>query len=81
MGEAARQVFGFGQPGFVIVTLVVLGVGSWLGEMVTNAIGKGQISAMIRTGTQIAAILTVISVAWTLLTKFFDFTVARCSNG
>jgi len=74
MGEAAREVFGPGKPGFVIVTLVVLGVGSWLAEMITTAIGKGNISAMIRTGTTIAAILAVIGVAWTLLRKFFDFT-------
>lgn len=56
MAQAAAEVFGPGKPGFVIITLVVFGVGSWLGEMVTNAIGKGNISTIIRTGTQIAAI-------------------------
>lgn len=74
MGEAAKQVFGPGSPGFVIISLVTLGVGSWLAEMITTAIGKGNISAMIRTGTTIAAILSVIAVAWTLLTKFYSFT-------
>jgi len=74
MGEAAKQVFGIGQPGFVIISLVTLGVGSWLGEMITTAVGKGQISAMIRTGTTIAAILSVVAVAWTLLSKFYNFT-------
>jgi uncharacterized membrane protein YdbT with pleckstrin-like domain len=77
MAEAAARAFGPSAPGFVIVLLVVLAVGSWLGEMITSAIGKGQISAMIRTGTLIAAILAVISVAWQLLTKFFDFTVGK----
>jgi uncharacterized membrane protein YdbT with pleckstrin-like domain len=77
MGAAAAQVFGPSKPGFVIVLLVVLAVGSWLGEMITSAIGKGQISAMIRTGTLIAAILAVISVAWQLLAKFFDFTAGK----
>lgn len=74
MAEAARQAFGPSSPGFVIILLVMLGVGSWLAEMITSAIGKGQISAMIRTGTLIAAILSVVSVAWKLLVKFFDFT-------
>lgn len=74
MAAAAAQVFGPSKPGFVIIMLVVLAVGSWLGEMITGAIGKGQISAMIRTGTTISAILAVISVAWQLLNKFFAFT-------
>lgn len=77
MVEAAKQAFGPSSPGFVILLLVMLGVGSWLGEMITSAVGKGQISAMIRTGTTIAAILAVVSVAWQLLTKFFDFTVGK----
>ena len=77
MAEAAREVFGPGKPGFVIVVLVVLAVGSWLGEMITTSVGKGQISAMIRTGTQIAAILAVIAVAWKLLTVFFSFTQGK----
>jgi len=55
----------------------MLGVGSWLAEMITGAIGKGQISGMIKTATTIAAILCVISVAWQLLIKFFDFTVGK----
>lgn len=77
MGAAAAEVFGPSKPGFVIVILVVLAVGSWLGEMITSAIGKGQISAMIRTGTLIAAILALISVAWKLLTIFFSFTQGK----
>jgi uncharacterized membrane protein YdbT with pleckstrin-like domain len=77
MAEAAVRAFGPTSPGFVIVLLVMLGVGSWLGEMITSAVGKGQISAMIRTGTTIAAILAVVSVAWQLLTKFFDFTAGK----
>jgi len=74
MGEVAREVFGPGKPGFVIVTLVTLGVGAWLGEMVMGAINKTQIKAMIQTGTTIAAILAVVGVAWTLLVKFYSFT-------
>lgn len=74
MAEAAVRAFGPSSPGFVIVLLVVLAVGSWLGEMITGAIGKGQFSAMIRTGSLIAAILAVIGVAWQLLSKFFAFT-------
>ena len=74
MGAAASAAFGPSSPGFVIIILVMLGVGSWLAEMITGAIGKGQISGMIRTGTTIAAILAVIKVAWELLKKFFDFT-------
>jgi hypothetical protein len=77
MGAAASAAFGPSSPGFVIVILVMLGVGSWLGEMITSAVGKGQISAMIRTGTTIAAILAVVSVAWKLLTKFFEFTAGK----
>lgn len=77
MGEAARQVFGPSSPGFVIIVLVTLAVGSWLGEMITSAIGKGQISAMIRTGTLIAAILSVVMVAWKLLTIFYNFTQGK----
>lgn len=74
MAEAAARAFGPSSPGFVILLLVMLAVGSWLGEMITSAIGKGQITAMIRTGTTIAAILAVITVAWQLIDKFFKFT-------
>lgn len=77
MGAAASAAFGPSSPGFVIVILVMLGVGSWLAEMITGAVGKGQISAMIKTATTIAAILCVISVAWQLLAKFFDFTAGK----
>jgi len=77
MLEAAKQVFGPSQPGFVIVLLVWLAVGSWLGEMITNSIGKGQISAMIRTGTQISSILVVVALAWKLLNIFFNFTQGK----
>lgn len=77
MAEAAARAFGPSSPGFVIILLVMLAVGSWLGEMITSAIGKGQITAMIRTGTLIAAILSVIAVAWQLLSKFFDFTSGK----
>ncbi|MHB8077403.1 MAG: hypothetical protein ACYDGZ_27150 [Desulfosporosinus fructosivorans] len=74
MAEAATRAFGPSSPGFVIILLVMLAVGSWLGEMITSSIGKGQFSAMIRTGSLIAAILAVITVAWQLLSKFFAFT-------
>ena len=74
MAEAALKVFGPSSPGFVVIALVMLAVGSWLGEMITSAVGKGQITAMIRTGSLIASILLVIGVAWQLLSKFFSFT-------
>ena len=74
MAEAARNVFGFGQPGFVIIVLVMLGVGSWLGEMILGAVNKAQVAGMVRTATTIVAILSVVGVAWQLLKKFFDFT-------
>jgi len=74
MAEAAKQVFGYGQPGFVIITLVMLGVGSWLGELILGAVNKGQVAGMVRTATTIVAILAVVVVAWQLLKKFFDFT-------
>lgn len=77
MMEAAKQVFGPSQPGFIIVLLVTLAVGSWLGEMITTAIGKGQISSMIRTGTQIASILVVVALAWKLLNIFYNFTQGK----
>lgn len=77
MAEAAIRAFGPGSPGFVILLLVMLGVGSWLGEMITTAVGKGQISAMIRTATTIAAILSVVAVAWQLIDKFFKFTSGK----
>ena len=75
MVTAASAAFGPSSPGFVIVILVMLGVGSWLAEMITSAVGKGQISSFIKTATTIAAILCVIKVAWQLLEKFFNFTV------
>jgi len=77
MVQAASAAFGPSSPGFVILVLVMLGVGSWLAEMITGAVGKGQISGMIRTGTTIAAILCVIKVAWQLLAKFFDFAAGK----
>ncbi|MDR3586313.1 MAG: hypothetical protein P4L59_13485 [Desulfosporosinus sp.] len=77
MGAAAVAAFGPSAPGFVIVILVMLGVGSWLAEMITSAVGKGQISAMIRTGSLIAAIIAVVTVAWKLLNLFFNFTQGK----
>ncbi|MDQ7094282.1 hypothetical protein REC12_11845 [Desulfosporosinus sp. PR] len=77
MGAAAAAAFGPSSPGFVIVVLVMLGVGSWLAEMITTSIGKGQISAMIRTGSLIAAIISVVMVAWKLLNLFFNFTQGK----
>lgn len=77
MGDAAREIFGIGKPGFVIIVLVVLAIGSWIAELITTAINKAQITAMIRTGTQIASILAVIGVAWKLLTIFFNFTQGK----
>ena len=74
MAEAAAQVFGYGRPGFVIIVLVMLGVGSWLGELILGAVNKGQVANMLRTATTIVAILSVVAVAWQLLKKFFDFT-------
>lgn len=77
MMEAAKQVFGPSQPGFIIVLLVTLAVGSWLAEMITTAIGKGQITTMIKTGTQIASILIVVALAWKLLNIFYNFTQGK----
>ena len=77
MMEAAKQVFGPSQPGFIIVLLVTLAVGSWLAEMITTAIGKGQITTMIKTGTQIASILVVVTLAWKLLNIFYNFTQGK----
>jgi uncharacterized membrane protein YdbT with pleckstrin-like domain len=77
MAEAAVRAFGPSAPGFVIVVLVMLAVGSWLGEMISTAVGKGQITALIRTGSYIVAILAVVSVAWQLISKFFAFTSGK----
>lgn len=77
MGTAALQAFGPSSPGFVVVLLVVLAVGSWLGETITSAIGKGQFASMIRTGSLIAAIISVVAVAWKLLNIFFRFTQGK----
>lgn len=77
MGAAALAAFGPSSPGFVIIVLVMLGVGSWLAEMITSSVGKGQISAMIRTGSLIAAIISVVTVAWKLLSLFFNFTQGK----
>ncbi|EGW37346.1 putative membrane protein [Desulfosporosinus sp. OT] len=35
-----------------------------MAEMITSSVGKGQISTMIRTGSLIAAIISVVTVAW-----------------
>lgn len=77
MGTAAVQAFGPSSPGFVIILLLMLAVGSWLAEMIASAIGKGQFAAMIRTGSLIAAIISVVAVAWKLLTLFFNFTQGK----
>ena len=77
MGAAAAAAFGPNSPGFVIIVLVFLGVGSWLAEMITRAVGKGQISSMISTGSLIAAIISVVMVAWKLLNLFFNFTQGK----
>lgn len=77
MVQAAGAAFGPSSPGFVILILVMLGVGSWLAEMITGAVGKGHISGMIKTATTIVAILFVVKVAWELLAKFFDFAAGK----
>lgn len=77
MAEAAARAFGPSSPGFVIILLVMLAVGSWLGEMITSAINKGQFTTLIKTGSYIAAILSVIVVAWQLISKFFAFTSGK----
>lgn len=77
MAEAAARAFGPSSPGFVILLLVMFAVGSWIAEMITSAIGKGQITAMIRTATTIASILAVLVIAWQLISKFFDFTSGK----
>lgn len=77
MAEIAKEVFGFGKPGFSILILVMLAIASWLGKLISGAVGEGQMSMLIRTVTQISAILVVIKVAWELLTKFFEFTLGK----
>ncbi len=77
MAEAALRAFGPSSPGFVILLIVMLGVGSWLGEMIMSAIGKGQFSAMIRVGGYAAAILAVVGVVWALLSKFFALAAGK----
>lgn len=77
MAQAAAQAFGPNSPGFVILLLLMLAVGSWLAEMIAGAINKGQFAAMIRTGSLIAAIISVVTVAWKLLTLFFNFTQGK----
>lgn len=71
MGAAAAQVFGPSSPGFIILSLVLLAVVSWLGELLAGAVNKGQIAMMIKTGTTLIAILLVLGVAVQLLGKFF----------
>ena len=71
MGAAAAQVFGPSSPGFIILSLVMLAVVSWLGELLAGAINKGQIAMMIKTGTTLVAILLVLGVVVQLLSRFF----------
>lgn len=77
MGAVALEVFGPSKPGFVIVVLVFLAVGGWLAEMVTGAIGNGRTAAKIKTGVEIASILTIVAIFWKLLNIFFNFTQGK----
>lgn len=77
MMEAAKQVFGPSQPGFIIILLVWLAIGGWLGEMIASVIGNGQSKALIRTGTQVSSILAVVTLFWKLLNIFFNFTQGK----
>lgn len=77
MGAVALEVFGPSKPGFIIVALVFLAVGGWLGEMITGAMGNGRTSAKIKIGVEIASILTIIAIFWKLLTIFFNFTQGK----
>lgn len=74
MGEAARQVFGIGSDGFIIVQLVSLGVAGWLADLVLGAVNQARIAGMTRTGIIIVAILLVVKVAYKLVEKFYLFT-------
>lgn len=77
MVAAAGAAFGPSSPGFVILVLVMLAVGSWLAELIASTVGKGQFSAMIKTSATIAGILCMIVIAWQLIAKFFDFTAGK----
>jgi hypothetical protein len=77
MAEAARIAFGPSSPGFVILLLVLVAVLSWLGELITSSLGKGQIASMIRTASLVSAILLVVGIVWQLLIKFFNLAAGK----
>jgi hypothetical protein len=77
MAQAAAQAFGVGQPGFVILLLLVYAIASWLAELIAGAVNKPNIGAMIKTASYIAAIIAVVQVTWQLLTLFFNFTQGK----
>ncbi len=48
MWDVARSTFAVGGPGAIIIQLTFIAVVSWLSSMITNAIGKSQISSIIQ---------------------------------
>ena len=61
------KTFGWGGIGNKIVILMVIAVGSWVAEMVTNAVGKGNIGQIIKVVSIFLAIILVIGVALDVL--------------
>ena len=64
---AASAVFSPGKPGFVVISLMMVAVVSWLAEFLASTVGKGQIASMIRVGGTFAAIILVGNALWSVL--------------
>ncbi|AFM01431.1 hypothetical protein Desde_3139 [Desulfitobacterium dehalogenans ATCC 51507] len=71
MAEIAKSFFGPGTPGMIMLGVLLAGLITFLGERFLVSIGKGTWSIYYKTGMEIAAILSVVGVALTLLGKIF----------
>lgn len=65
MSDIARVVFT--GSGAIVVQLLVIALGTWVSEAICSAIGKGQLSNLIRLGGILTALTLVINSLWQAL--------------
>jgi hypothetical protein len=77
MGEIAKSFFGPGTPGMIMMGVLLAGLITFLGERFLVSIKKGTWAVYFSTGMEIAAILSVVAVALTLLGKIFGLSQGK----
>jgi hypothetical protein len=72
VSELARKTFLEG-PGLVVMSMVLIGLVSWLGAALLKITNRGQIAQLVETGAVLTCLLMVAGVAWKVLAQLFKF--------